>query len=86
MQYTVTIETTNAALRPSWDSDCECGLAARWRTARALYKVATDISRDEIETAWHDRLDRLYLNTAMPESTYEKYLRLADRAFTERES
>lgn len=74
------------ALRPSWDSDCESSLAARWQTTRTLYAAASNAAQDEIETAWHDRLDRLYLQTAMPESTYKKYLRLADNAFTGKES
>ena len=75
-----------ASLRPSWDSDCESSLAQRWQTTRALHKAASDLAREEIALAWHARLDRLYKSTAMPESTFKKYLRLADTAFIEKES
>lgn len=69
-------------MQPSWDKDTERSLSERWQHTRKLWKRATSLkARDKIEEDWHDRLDRLYLNTAMPEATYRKFTRLADQQF-----
>lgn len=69
-------------MRPSWDQDTEKSLSERWQLTRKLWSKASDqAAKDQIETNWHDRIDRLYLNTAMPEATYAKFTRLADNFF-----
>lgn len=68
-------------LKPSWDKSCEQSLSRSWQVTRLAWIAAADAGRDAIEERWHDKLDRLYMNTAMPESTYSKFLRLADKLF-----
>ena len=71
-------------MKPSWDKDCEKTLSERWQITRKLWEQANyGVEQALIEQSWHDRLDRLYLNTAMPASTYAKFNRLADKLFIE---
>ena len=70
----------------SWDKSCEKSLSERWQITRKLWAIADyGVGQALIEQSWHDRLDRLYLNTAMPESTYAKFTRLADKLFIEKD-
>lgn len=68
-------------LRLSWCPDCESTIASRWQENRKAWIAADATERDAIATKWHARLERLYNNTAMPESTFKKYVRLADNLF-----
>lgn len=68
-------------MQPSWDKSCEQSLSKSWQITRAAWKASDDAARAEIESRWNKKLDRLYTNTAMPESTYSKFLRLADKLF-----
>lgn len=68
-------------LRPSWDKDCESTLSSRWQDTRKAWLAANATERDAIAAKWHGRIERLYTQANMPESTYAKFVRLADNLF-----
>lgn len=68
-------------LRPSWDKDCESTLSSRWQDTRKAWLAANATERAAIAATWNARVDRLYSNTDMPESTFKKFVRLADNLF-----
>lgn len=79
----------NQPLKPSWDSSCVESLLERINTVKAW--LASEVAalprleRERIAEDWYekqvDKLDRIYLQTAMPESDYKRFTRLIDNAY-----
>lgn len=81
-----------AELRPSWGHNESLSLAQSWDSYKASVKTCLEASGDKMaviasmEEKWQDKLDRLYLNTAMTEAAYSRFVGMADEFFTNLEA